>query len=99
MHNMMWHAESPKESGPFPMKINLRLFSIYRDIVGSKEMTIDVARGATLGDLFEELLHRYPGLKSLEGSVILAVNRDFADSETKLKEDDEVALMPPIGGG
>jgi MoaD family protein len=81
------------------MKVNLRLFSVYRDIVGSKEMIIDVVRGATLGDLFEELLHRYPRLKPLERSVVLAVNRDFADSETKLKENDEVALMPPIGGG
>jgi molybdopterin synthase catalytic subunit len=81
------------------MKVNLRLFSVYRDIVGFKEMIIDVARGATLGDLFEELLHRYPGLKPLERSVVLAVNRDFVDSETKLKENDEVALMPPIGGG
>jgi len=81
------------------MKINLRLFSVYRNIVGFTEITIDVARGATLGDLFEELLHRYPELKSLERSVILAVNRDFANPKTKLKEDDEVALMPPIGGG
>ena len=81
------------------MKINLKLFSVYRDIVGSKEMTMDVVPGTTLVDLLESLLNRYPRLKPLAKSVVLAVNRDFADSKTRLREGDEVALMPPIGGG
>ena len=81
------------------MKITLKLFSVYRDITGSKQMTIDVAPGTTLVDLLGRLLNSYPALKPLAESVVLAVNRDFADSETSLKEGDEVALMPPIGGG
>jgi MoaD family protein len=96
---MICDAESPKESDLFPMKINIRLFSVYREIIGSNEMTIDMVRGSTLGSLFGELLRRYPRLKPLGKSIVLAVNRDFANSKTKLKENDEVALMPPIGGG
>jgi molybdopterin converting factor subunit 1 len=81
------------------MKINLRLFSTCRDIVGSREVAIDVPRDATVGDLLEVVLRRYPRLRPLEKPIILAVNKDFADSKVRLREKDEVALMPPIGGG
>jgi len=92
-------APSPKESDLFPMKINLKMFSVIKDAVGSKEMTIEVSPGMSLGDLLRELLFRYPKLKPHVKSIMFAVNRDFADLRTKLNEGDEVALMPPIGGG
>ena len=81
------------------MKIDLKFFSIIREIVGSKEMPMEISPGMTVEGLLEELLNRYPGLEPYERSLMVAVNRDFADVSTILKEGDEVALMPPIGGG
>jgi len=81
------------------MKIVLRLFSVFRDVMGFREKTIDIPPGTTLEALLRELMAQYPRLKPHEASVLLAVNRDFASIKTRLEEGDEVALMPPIGGG
>ena len=81
------------------MNIHLRLFSTYRDIVGVGEMDIKLTQGSCLRDLLDVLTSKYPELKSLERKVLLAVNREFAALDAVLSQGDEVALMPPIGGG
>ena len=81
------------------MKINLRFFSVYRDITGVRQTTIEVPEQTTLEDLFQVLLEHHPRLKNLRKSALFAVNREFAEPDLKLKEGDEVALMPPVGGG
>lgn len=81
------------------MKVDLRFFSTYKDLVGKDRLSLSLPPGATLESLMRELVERFPRLKGYRDVVILAVNRDFADSGTKLKDGDEVALMPPVGGG
>ena len=46
-------------------------------------------------------LGRYPKLKDIFRTVVLAVNMDYVDkgARVKLVPGDEVALIPPIGGG
>ena len=46
-------------------------------------------------------LGRYPKLKDIFRTVVLAVNMDYVDkgARVKLAPGDEVALIPPIGGG
>ena len=81
------------------MKINVRLFSIYRDIVGVGEMTIEAAEKTTNIDILETLLHEYPRLRLYEKTLVIAVNREIVDLGMKLRDGDEVAIMPPVGGG
>lgn len=81
------------------MKLNLKFFSTYRDVVGLREMTLELQKGASLQTLLEILVKHYPGLTAYAETVIMAVNRDFASMDTKLMEGDEIALMPPVGGG
>jgi molybdopterin converting factor small subunit len=41
----------------------------------------------------------YPGLEGWKGSLLLAVNGEYADRATRIAAGDEVALMPPVQGG
>ncbi len=81
------------------MRIYLKFFSAYRDLLGVGEISMELAKGSSLRDLMALLISKYPRLRPLERKVLLAVNREFAVLDTKLKPDDEVALMPPVGGG
>ncbi|MGC2173316.1 MAG: molybdenum cofactor biosynthesis protein MoaE [Candidatus Sulfotelmatobacter sp.] len=40
-----------------------------------------------------------PQLKEVLRSLAMAVNRQYAATDTRLKADDEVALLPPVSGG
>ena len=79
------------------MKCKIKTFGIARDILGSKELTMDI-NGNTVMDLRNKLTQQYPKLGGLN-SLFIAVNQSYAADEMELKESDEVALIPPVSGG
>lgn len=57
-----------------------------------------------LGNLFDILDEKYPGMKSIVlGSCMVTVNLDYTDPGDEpgreLKEGDEVAIIPPVSSG
>jgi molybdopterin converting factor small subunit len=45
------------------------------------------------------LAERYPALAPLLERSAIAVNHDFADDSSILRESDEIAVIPPVSGG
>lgn len=82
-----------------PVQIRVLFFGMVRDIVGRAEETADVPEGSTLAQLFETYAGRFPRLRDLSASLVLAVNAQFAQRLAKLNPDDEVAFLPPVSGG
>jgi molybdopterin converting factor subunit 1 len=81
------------------MRIRIRLFAIQRELVGSRELTIELPDGATIEDGWAALVERYPVLAPGRSSVRFARNRDYADADTALFDGDELACIPPVSGG
>ena len=79
------------------MKCRIKTFGIVRDILGSKELPIEI-KGNTVIDLRNNLAKQYPRLESLN-SLFIAVNQNYAADEMAIKESDEIALIPPVSGG
>src|SRR4029453_16817494 len=67
---------------------------------GRDSIEVELEEGATVAKALEELSAR-PELSDLLGRlpVRMAVNRDYADPETRLASGDELALVPPVSGG
>ncbi|HEY0391565.1 MAG TPA: molybdenum cofactor biosynthesis protein MoaE [Solirubrobacterales bacterium] len=82
------------------MTVRVRLFAILRERAGSDSVELELPAGATVSDALEELALR-PGMAELVQRMPLrmAVNREYAGAETKLRAEDELALIPPISGG
>ncbi len=85
--------------GAAAMQVTVRFFATAREAVGSGELKVRLAERATLRDLLDAVLTRHPALEALEPSLLLAVNHEFAEPGTLLREGDEVAIMPPVSGG
>lgn len=81
------------------MRVRVRLFAGLRDIVGQREVTVDLAEGATVSDLRSRLEQLFPQLTSFMPALAYAVNEEFRSLDYRLREEDEVALIPPISGG
>ncbi len=81
------------------MKIRVKLFASYREIVGKHEFVLEMKDGTTLSSLLDDLKKRYPKLGSLTDPIIASVNKKYAREDVVLKEGDEVALLPPVSGG
>lgn len=81
------------------MRLRVRFFATYREIVGAKEIAWTADPGTTLGEFVDALLRRHPRLAPHRGTMMVAVNQAFAEPSTVLREGDEVALLPPVSGG
>ena len=78
------------------MKIKLIFLARCEDIVGQREMTLDVDENTRVGDVFNYLVKNYPLLKLAH----LTLNDKYAPSSAeKLKEGDTIYVFLPDGGG
>ena len=81
------------------MKLRVKFFSIYKDAAKTECITIEEPEGTTVGELFQDLLRKYPSLRNYRKSALLAVNKEFSELDFELTDGDVVAVMPPVGGG
>ena len=81
------------------MKINVKLFAALREELDKREFTQELPQGATLGTLVERVGSQYPVVRLHLPSLHFAVNHKYTTLEAVLQEGDEVAFLPPVGGG
>ncbi len=80
-------------------KVKLKFFAAFREITGQSELDWPLAPGQTAGALLESLVLEYPALAGGAKSALVMVNRRYANRQTALQPGDEVAFLPPVGGG
>lgn len=81
------------------MRVQVRFFASVREKLRRTEAEIDLGGGATVADLWQELRRAYPALADVGSSLRFAVNQEYVDTEHRLAEGDEVAVIPPVSGG
>lgn len=80
------------------MKIKILFFGISSDLVGLSNLDFEVGKALTVKNLKILLKKKYVYLKNLDVYAI-AVNENYAIDDLVLKENDEVAIIPPVSGG
>src|ERR1019366_7336122 len=81
------------------MHVRVLFFGQLKDIVGRSEEDAELSEGARVEDLFERYGRSFPELAQFRASVVASVNREFAEWRPPLASGDEVAFLPPVGGG
>ncbi len=72
---------------------------MLRDITGCAEEAIEVDPGARVDSIFERYAGQFPRLKEFASSIVLASNQQFCDRSEIVRENDEIAFLPPVSGG
>ncbi len=81
------------------MKVRVKFFALYRELVGLRETDADLPLGATALDLWRLFAERCPQLAPNLPHTRFAVNGQYVDPSVRLKEGDEVVFIPPVSGG
>jgi molybdopterin synthase catalytic subunit len=81
------------------VRVRVRLFAIQRELVGAKEVPLDLRSRATIEDAWTALVALYPALAPGRPAVRFARNAEYADPDTVLEDGDELAVIPPVSGG
>ncbi len=81
------------------MRVHLLAFASAADRIGAREAQLELAAGATVGDLRRAATERWPALAALAPRLAIAVDGAVAPDPTPLLDGAEVALLPPVSGG
>jgi len=79
--------------------VRLLTFASIQDIVGSREIDVELPSGSTVRDLLAHLEEIYPRIAGYRSILLTAVNEEYANPETTIADGDEVAVFPPVSGG
>jgi len=79
--------------------IRVLFFGAARDVVGENSLSLEIDTPATVSLAFQRLIERFPGLERFGRSLLFAVNQEYATLDTDLKDNDELAIFPPVSGG
>ena len=82
-----------------PLPVHTLFFAVYRDLLGAAELDVELAEGATVRDLVDQLRSRGAPFDALPEEPTVAVNRVYAALSAPLAPGDEVAFIPPVAGG
>jgi MoaE-MoaD fusion protein len=81
------------------MQVRVLYLGMLREIAGCDREVVELGDRTTAGELYAQLQQRIPKLQDFRGAIALAVNYEYSDGKTALKDNDEVALIPPVSGG
>jgi sulfur-carrier protein len=84
---------------PNSIQINLKLFSVYQEALGTAEIQSEFPIGTTAGQVLDSLIAQHPQLAQWRSVTRLGVNLQFVEPTEVLADGDEVVFIPPVSGG
>ena len=81
------------------VKVRVLFFGAARDVVDQNPLELSLAAPATVSTAFQSLVEKFSDLERFGRSLLFAVNQEYATPDTMLKENDELAVFPPVSGG
>ncbi len=80
-------------------EVLVKFFASARDIVGKKDLEMEIENNSKVEDVMETIFKEYPELEEMEDQLLISVNKDRTEKNELLKDGDEIAVMPPVTGG
>ncbi len=91
------------------MKVKLRPWGVFQEIIGERELSMDVPENSTIRSLLDHLANKHsqkfrdelfqPGGRTIKPYIKILLNGHGAEVGSRLREGDVVAIFPPVGGG
>ena len=89
------------------MKIKVELFGASREFSKNNLIEFEIKSNATVKDIRDEMINyleiNFDGNKNfkkiVETSAFCSENNNIISDNYKIKKDEKIAIIPPIGGG
>jgi len=79
--------------------LKVRFFATLKDLAGTAEMDLPLPGETSVEEVFAQLERDLPGLASYRSCLLIAVNQEYAETDSIVSPGDELCLFPPVSGG
>lgn len=95
---MQFRVATPSEPSR-AIRVTVRLFAQYAELIGADTLAVDLPQGATVADAVAAVRREARNGHQLPTRPLAAVNLAHVLGDQRLSNGDEVALLPPLAGG
>lgn len=81
------------------MQVRVLLFASVAEAAGTREWLLEVGEHARVSDAWSRVESQLPELAEILRSTRVARNGKLASLDDELVDGDELAILPPVGGG
>lgn len=76
------------------MSVTVKYFASMRDRMGKGEETVNLDNEVTVEQLWQQVSQ-----DTMPDNTLIAINMEYTDRTSTVKNGDEVAFFPPVTGG
>jgi molybdopterin converting factor subunit 1 len=81
------------------MSIRVLFFASLADVVGVREAELEASKYPDVISIYSHFETAFPQLRIHRSSILFALNSEFTDPASAVKDGDEIAFLPPVSGG
>jgi molybdopterin synthase catalytic subunit len=81
------------------MRVHVLAFARLRELLDAAERSLELPAGARAGEAWAALVRACPALEGEGSTTRFARNGRLVAFDEPLADGDELALLPPVGGG
>jgi molybdopterin converting factor small subunit len=81
------------------VKLQVKLFAVAKELAGSDAIDVELPEDCRLADVRRAITQSHPSLTHVLAHALFAVNAQYADDQTRIPTDADVAVIPPVSGG
>ncbi|MET1101720.1 MAG: MoaD/ThiS family protein [Pyrodictiaceae archaeon] len=84
------------------IRVKVSFFTILADVVGTEKAEVELQDNSgelSVNEMLEQLAKIYPGLQSIIDEIIVIRGEEILTLNDKVRDGDELLLLPPGSGG
>lgn len=81
------------------IKVKIKLFAVYQETFGQEELELQIPAQTSVIKVLETLITDKPQLQKWVNLTRFGINLEFVESDTMVKDGDEIVFIPPVSGG
>lgn len=86
-------------NNPKNILLHVLFFANLREQIGLNSIVWEVSSSSSVRDIISKISKEFNVSEVVISKYLYAINNEYVDLDTKFKNQDELAIIPPVSGG